>query len=517
MKEAVRRVLRDVNAFSQGVVGRPLRAYQLEPARAIVDSVLNCRGLSFAVVMSRQAGKNETSAQLEAFLMLRFSHRGGTLVKAAPTYRPQLAISRLRLESVLNNPWTGRMWRRQENHIRLGAARCAFLSAQPGANVVGATADILLECDEAQDVDPDKWDRDFAPMGASTDVTTVFWGTVWTSTTFLARQIRTLAQLERADGIRRVFRVPWPEVAAEVPAYQRYVEREMARLGPDHPLIQTQYALQEVDGEVGMFPPSRRQQMRGDHPRLERPRAGCRYVLTLDVGGEVLPSPTPGTRTEEEHPSLNPSPCRGGKALPSPSIGRGAEGHDHTALTVFELDATSADILRGPIYRVVDRREWVGTPHTALYGAILDLAREVWHAHRLVIDATGLGAGLASFLRRALGEDVVMPVLFTAQSKSELGWAFLALCDTGRFKDHAPDGSPEQALFWQQVEAAQSEMVSGPGRRLRWDVPDRNLHDDLLISAALVAALEDGDWSAYHSSALVDAGDVLDDIDRGGF
>ena len=38
-------------------------------ARAIVDSVLNRRGLSFAVVMSRQAGKNETSAQIEALLV----------------------------------------------------------------------------------------------------------------------------------------------------------------------------------------------------------------------------------------------------------------------------------------------------------------------------------------------------------------------------------------------------------------------------------------------------------------
>ena len=57
MAEAARRVVCDVNAFSRGLVGRPLRAYQLLPARAIVDSVLNRQGLSFAVVMSRQAGE----------------------------------------------------------------------------------------------------------------------------------------------------------------------------------------------------------------------------------------------------------------------------------------------------------------------------------------------------------------------------------------------------------------------------------------------------------------------------
>lgn len=487
IREAARRALEDVGAFSRCVVRRPLRAYQLEPARAITDSVLNGRGLSFAVVMSRQAGKNETSAQVEAFLMLRFARRGGTLIKTAPTYSPQLTLSRLRLESVLSNPWTGRMWRRQENSIRLGAARCAFLSAQPGANVVGATADVLLECDEAQDVDADKWDRDFAPMGASTNVTTVFWGTVWTSTTFLARQIRDLERLESADGIRRVFRVPWPEVAAEVPAYRRYVERETARLGANHPLIQTQYALQEVDGQVGLFPPERRQQMRGDHPRLERARPGGRYVLTLDVAGEDA----------------------GG-------LGADLPDRDQTALTVFEVDRAAADALRGPVYRVVGRRVWEGTPHTTLYGAVLDLAREVWQAKGLVVDATGLGAGLASFLRRALGEEMVLPVIFTAQSKSELGWRFLALCDTGRFKDHASDGSPEQSLFWRQVEAARGEIVSGPGRRLRWEVPDRALHDDLLVSAALIAWQDEG-GPAYQPSSLIDAGDVLDTIDRSPF
>ena len=55
--------------------------------------------------------------------------------------------------------------------VELGAARALFFSADPGAQVVGGTASLLLECDEAQDVRETKWDKDFEPMAASTNAT----------------------------------------------------------------------------------------------------------------------------------------------------------------------------------------------------------------------------------------------------------------------------------------------------------------------------------------------------------
>ncbi|MGB9879166.1 MAG: hypothetical protein ACPLRM_00265, partial [Anaerolineae bacterium] len=66
--QVIKAFLSDVRLFSKVVIRRELRPYQLAPAKAIVDSVIHRRGLTFAVVMSRQAGKNELSAQLEAYL-----------------------------------------------------------------------------------------------------------------------------------------------------------------------------------------------------------------------------------------------------------------------------------------------------------------------------------------------------------------------------------------------------------------------------------------------------------------
>jgi hypothetical protein len=144
---------------------------------------------------------------------------------------------------------------------------------------------------------------------------------------------------------------------------------------------------------------------------------------------------------------------------------------------------------------VVDRRLWVNVPHAQLLPQLLDLARTVWAARWLVVDATGVGAGLASLLAAALhGACDVIPFTFSLQSKSALGWAFLAIIESGRWKDYAPDGTPETGLYWAQVAACTFTVDPGPGKILRWHVPARRGHDDLLLSAALIAALDARDW-----------------------
>jgi hypothetical protein len=172
----------------------------------------------------------------------------------------------------LNNVWCRGRYHKCERHIvQLRHARCTFLSAAPNANVVGATTDILLEADEAQDIAESKWHKDFLPMGASTDVTTVLWGTAWTQDTLLARTIAYLQTQEQRDGRRYVFKVDADRVSAEVPAYAAHVARQVQRLGRQHPLVKSQYYLEEIDAQSGLFPPQRQALMRGNHPRRHEP------------------------------------------------------------------------------------------------------------------------------------------------------------------------------------------------------------------------------------------------------
>jgi hypothetical protein len=67
---------------------------------------------------------------------------------------------------------------------------------------------------------------------------------------------------------------------------------------------------------------------------------------------------------------------------------------------------------------------WTGTKHTALHDQLVDLVRNVWKLSALVVDATGGGAGLASFLADRLSSGprpvIVEPFVFTRKSKSDL-------------------------------------------------------------------------------------------------
>ena len=76
LRAELARTFSDVGLFSRRVLRRPLRQYQIAPAQAIIDAVLQRRGLTLAVMMPRQAGKNETAAHVEALLLSLCRRRG---------------------------------------------------------------------------------------------------------------------------------------------------------------------------------------------------------------------------------------------------------------------------------------------------------------------------------------------------------------------------------------------------------------------------------------------------------
>ncbi len=137
------------------------------------------------------------------------------------------------------------------------------------------------------------------------------------------------------------------------------------------------------------------------------------------------------------------------------SEGLGNPGRDSTTLTIVGIDLSSLAELNHPTYRVLARHAWTGQNHLAVFGQIKNLA-EQWSPQHMVIDATGVGEGLWALLDRSFPTRVI-PVKFTSQEKSEIGWRFISIIETGRF--HDPDPSDEVRL---QYSHCISEILPGP-------------------------------------------------------
>lgn len=451
--------LRSIESYSRYIVQAPLRPYQLEPALAIVDSVIHRRGLTFTIMMSRQAGKNELSAQLEAYLLTLYSRRGGSIVKVAPTFRPQIVNSLLRLDTILENPLTAGKWATSQGYIRMvGKAKAFYFSAEVGSSIVGGTASLLLEVDEAQDVDEEKYSRDVRPMGASTNATTVLYGTAWTSGTLLERQRQENLRLEQKDGVRRDFKYAWEAVAAVNADYGLYVAGEIERKGREHPVIRTQYLLEVLDSAGRLFSPTYLAQLGGTHERYYKARADEIYVAGVDLAGEDE------TAADAELRALKPR-------------------KDSTAVTIARLEWRELAGVLEPHLEVVDHLWVTGQSHRELLPRLRDYLGVVWRCSSVVVDSTGIGATIASFLVGALGADVVHPFAFSSVSKSDLGFQLLAAVGGGRLKMYAGQ-DVEVAEFWSEAEVARS--VLGANQRMAWRVDESDGHDDLVVSAALV-------------------------------
>ncbi len=483
---ALARCARSSALFSEHIVGLPLYPYQTPWADRIVQVAAEGRNETIVVEMARQSGKNETSAQIEAMLLARMGGVGGQMVKCAPTWKPQIVNSKLRLEqraAMVRERLPFLAYRPRMGYMmECGRASLAFLSADPHASVVGATASLLMEVDEAQDVDKAKFDKDFAPMRASTGAPVVFYGTAWTDSTLLERAKRDVLE-GRARGA--VYRVPWSVAAESNPAYGEYVEGEIRRLGKDHPLIRTQYELIPLDSGGYMLNPQTLGLMAGQHARAERRTNEAQVVAGLDFAG--------ADENAGELASLMMGSSR-----------------DSVALSVGEVHwIRIAEGIVEPHIRCLARYEWTNVNPITLHGALYEILWNRWRVDRLHCDSTGIGATGTAFLAASMNKPKRERVIATNfdggwETHTRLATQFLAAAQGARFVDYQtpgvepiaaagseqPDRSKVEAHAWWQRGHARLEARAS--KRFRAYVPDDAGHDDLLLADLLLVD------AAYH-------------------
>ena len=280
--------------------------------------------------------KNELSAQLELLLLTLYMAEPKNLVKCSPTFKPQTVISMMRLKDRLNDAGFSGIWVAELGYIiRLGNARAIFLSADESANVVGNTAHILLEIDESQDVSKEKYTKEFKPMGATTNVTTVHYGTTWDDSTLLEEVKQANLELERKDGIKRHFRYDWQEIARYNPDYRHMLRRKGSAWAKTTPVFNPIPAI-AYPWRRGVLKPAALAQLRGEHSRKHHADGGKVYVAGIDLAGEA--------EAEEGAYLMSLKPRQ-----------------DSTVVTIGELDfSTGDDIQKQPRICVVEHYCWTG-------------------------------------------------------------------------------------------------------------------------------------------------------------
>lgn len=479
--EAFRRYQNDIYLFSRDIVNLPLRPYQVQWAQYLIDCVSEARNEIITVEMPRQSGKNEVSAICEAWALSRYAKAGGVIVKTSPTFKPQIVNSMLRFDNRAANvkerlPFLD--FRSSQGYIkRCGRAELHFLSADPNSSVVGATASLLMEVDEAQDVSEQKYTKDFSPMRASTGSPLIAYGTTWDERSLLEKFKQGVAE-GRARG--KIFRISPDQVAAANPRYGEFVDSEVARLGRDHPLIKTQYFLELLPNAGRMLKRQQLAIMHGEHERQERREQERQIVAGLDFAG-----------ADEDAGDL--------VSLTSQS------SRDSVALTIGALEWVKiATGIVEPHIRILARYEWANVNPVALHTTLYDVLWNRWRVDRCHCDATGIGSTSTAFLAQAINgkggnDERIVAQTFDSgwTAHTEEAFNYLAAVNGVRLLDYqqsfdviqvagADMADPEDVdkrAWWQRGHVRLDAKVN---KKVKASVPDSEGHDDLIRSELLM-------------------------------
>jgi hypothetical protein len=426
---------------------RHLTTYQIEIARAVLDSVLHDRGLLFTVELPRGAGVRELSAQLELLMLTLHVNDGVRLLRVAPHGSEGQSQ---RLAGFLRESALQGLWSAGRGTVRLGRSVVRYVASdelgptlvEPRFAAVG-----LIEVADAHLVDREVYERWIEPLASSSGATTVLYGTPLNGETHFERLKQANRDREADDGLRRHFRVA-PETAAEaLPHFQEQLDEARARLGEEHPEFQNAYLLRPV---AATEPLLGRELLRGleEGDRLHEPSPGASTVasvLVTRLPGEV-------TRLPDERGTTAPT------LLSSPGAS--------AVLSIAERDA-------GGGVRLVEHRWIQAIDAASLAKRATSIAGE-WRCERMAAEvraaAGHAGAAFRTALERGMPYAAIEWIAPDAASDSRQLSDLIAFAGTGRLRLYHVDGSPEHRTLRHELESAVAEH--GTDGLMRLVLPD---------------------------------------------
>ncbi len=264
--------------FMTVLVGHPLHTYQEPLARRIIESVIINDGEEITALASRQSGKSETVADTVATLMVLLPRlakiypdllgkfKEGLWVGMFAPVESQVetlfgrTVTRLTSEyalDVLGDPEIDDEMKRVSGvtrsiKLKNSGSTLTMMTANPRAKIESKSFHLIV-IDECQEADDFVVSKSISPMLAYYAGTMVKTGTPTTSKNNFYKSIQLNRRRQTGRNARQNhFQWDWRDVSKVNPNYDKFIRKEMLRIGEDSDEFQMSYNCKWLL-ERGMF------------------------------------------------------------------------------------------------------------------------------------------------------------------------------------------------------------------------------------------------------------------------
>jgi hypothetical protein len=277
-KEFVNKLIDKIMSFMVVLVGHDLHPYQKPLARRVIESVIINDGEEITALASRQSGKTETVSDVLATLMvilpllaklypdLLGKFKDGLWVGMfAPTEsqaetlfgRTVTRLTSERALEVLGDPEIDDSTKRvggvtRQIKLMRSGSTITMMTANPRAKIESKSFHVIV-IDECQEADDFTVSKSISPMLAYYAGTMIKTGTPTTSKNNFYRAIQLNKRKATGRGAKQNhFQWDWKDVSKVNPDYQKFIKKEMLRIGEDSDEFQMSYNCKWLL-ERGMF------------------------------------------------------------------------------------------------------------------------------------------------------------------------------------------------------------------------------------------------------------------------
>ena len=475
--EFVRVLIDKILDFMELLVGHKLHPYQVPLARRVIESVIINDGEEVTALASRQSGKSETIANTVATLMVILPRLAkmypdllgkfgdGIWVGMFAPIQSQVetlyarTVSRLTSERAMEvfgdpdiddmpgkNPGVTRNIK-----LKKSGSTLMMMTANPRAKIESKSFHLII-IDECQEADDFVVSKSIAPMGAYYNATMVKTGTPTTMKNNFYRAIQ-LNKRRQSSGGRNVkqnhFQWDWRDVAKFNPNYEKFIRKEMLRIGEDSDEFQLSYNCKWLL-ERGMFVTS----------------------TTMDNLGDTSQEIVRNWHRSPVVVGIDP-----------------ARKMDSTVVTVVWVDWDRPDEFGYYDHRVLNWLELQGDDWEEQYFQIQQFLSS-YDVLAVGVDANGVGDAVAQRLKVLLPRAEVIPVTSSPTEQSKR-WKHLQALIQRQMVSWPAHAKTRRLRLWKKFYQQMTDAeVQYKGANFSVSAPDEaHAHDDFVDSLSIACSM----------------------------